>query len=348
MFNTEDVRFLNRCLQLAAFAGASTQPNPMVGCVIVHNGIIIGEGYHHGPGLPHAEPEALNSVIHTRYLSEATLYVNLEPCNHFGRTPPCSEAIISAGIPKVVVGMQDPHPLVSGKGIQRLRDAGIEVVLAPNPEPFRRFNKIFIHNILHHTAWCTLKWAEDTAGQMGDQFHRIALSGIKTLPFVHQLRAQHQAIMIGANTAKIDQPRLNTRYFPGPHPLCIISDPEGLVSPEDLRNIPPGKVLWLVKAPRIKGQIQAPAEVFDDLKACMKWLYSEHNICSVLVEGGRMLLQKCIDQNAWNTMIRILTPLQKSIHTPVMAPQFKASAGMHTEVIPSGRDEIHIWEYAIM
>jgi diaminohydroxyphosphoribosylaminopyrimidine deaminase / 5-amino-6-(5-phosphoribosylamino)uracil reductase len=344
MFSTEDARYLNRCLELASLAGSAAQPNPLVGCVIVHNGHIVGEGYHHGPGLPHAEPEALKTVLNPQCLSEAALYVNLEPCNHYGRTPPCSDAIVASGIRRVVVGMQDPHPLVSGKGIQKLRDAGIDVLIAPDPEPYRQFNKIFLYNIVHQKAWCTLKWAEDGLGRMGDKTKRVSISSTGVLPFVHQLRATHQAILIGANTAKIDQPRLNTRFYPGPNPIRIVLDPEGIVTQEDVQNMPNDALIWAVHEVRLPGQVKAPSEAFEDMNVCMEWLFREHSICSVLVEGGNRVLQKCIDQMAWNTLIRIVSHSPADIEMPVMAPDFISPSEPSEICVNAFKDTIYCWE----
>jgi diaminohydroxyphosphoribosylaminopyrimidine deaminase/5-amino-6-(5-phosphoribosylamino)uracil reductase len=347
MFSAEDALFLQRCLQLASLAGAEAQPNPMVGCVIVHKGEIIGEGYHHGPGLPHAEPEALRSVQAKERLIDATLYVNLEPCNHFGRTPPCTDAILKSGIQRVVVGMRDPHPLVAGTGIQRLQQAGIEVVIAPDEKMYRQFNKVFLHAISKSTPWCTLKWAQDAAGHMGERNHRIQISDIATAPFVHRLRAAHQAILVGANTMIIDQPHLGTRFFPGPQPLRIVLDPEGRVPLACFDALPAASWIWLVRHPISVAQTQVPEHLFEDLPSLMTWLHTTLHIQSILIEGGQWVLQKCIQQKVGQSIIRIKSTRNLNLADPVIAPDFPVYNDNRMVEFISGQDIVQVVEVQV-
>ncbi|MUL39134.1 bifunctional diaminohydroxyphosphoribosylaminopyrimidine deaminase/5-amino-6-(5-phosphoribosylamino)uracil reductase RibD [Gloeocapsopsis dulcis] len=212
---------MQRCLQLARRALGRTAPNPLVGSVIVQAGEVVGEGFHPGAGQPHAEVFALRAAGDRA--RGATVYVNLEPCNHYGRTPPCSEALIAAGVAKVVVGMVDPNPLVAGGGIARLRNAGIEVVVGVEEEDCRQLNEGFVHRILYQRPFGILKYAMTLDGKIATSSgHSAWISSQSARNLVHQLRVACDAVIVGGNTVRKDNPRLTSRQAEAHNPLRVV------------------------------------------------------------------------------------------------------------------------------
>jgi diaminohydroxyphosphoribosylaminopyrimidine deaminase / 5-amino-6-(5-phosphoribosylamino)uracil reductase len=215
--------FMNRCLELAFQGSGWAQPNPLVGSVIVHNQQIIAEGYHRKFGENHAERMAILSLENKDILKDCTLYVSLEPCSHFGKTPPCSDLIIEYQIPKVVVGMLDPNPIVNGNGIKRLKEHGIEVVENLLTDSCSYLNRKFIINQTQKRPFITLKWAESKDGFYAPIPKKLQkITGSTAQKFTHRLRQSHQAILVGIGTWKLDQPQLNDRYFGGPQPVKLV------------------------------------------------------------------------------------------------------------------------------
>lgn len=212
---------MRRCIELANRALGQTAPNPLVGAVIVQDGKIVGEGFHPGAGHPHAEVFALREA--GDLATGATIYVNLEPCNHYGRTPPCSEALVAAGVAKVVVGMVDPNPLVAGGGIARLRDAGIEVLTGVETEACQKLNEAFVHRILYHQPFGILKYAMTLDGKIATSTgHSTWVTGEEARSEVHRLRVGCNAVIVGGNTVRLDNPQL-TSHRVGPHnPLRVV------------------------------------------------------------------------------------------------------------------------------
>lgn len=271
---------MHRCLQLAALGLGKTSPNPMVGAVIVHNNKIIGEGYHHVCGQAHAEINAINSVIDKDLLKESTLYVNLEPCSHFGKTPPCADAIIANQIPKVVIGTVDYHDKVNGSGIEKLKNASIEVVTNVCKFECEELNKRFFTFHKKRRPYIILKWAQTLNGYMdidrsvSDEPYWITNDSLKVL--THKWRSEEDAIVIGYNTYKNDKPQLTTREYPGKNPKRFIM---------------------------LRGTKNAILEDFsilsDDAISAVSSLYIS-GIQSVIVEGGRKTLDKFIDNNLWD------------------------------------------------
>ncbi|MBE9192401.1 bifunctional diaminohydroxyphosphoribosylaminopyrimidine deaminase/5-amino-6-(5-phosphoribosylamino)uracil reductase RibD [Gloeocapsopsis crepidinum LEGE 06123] len=212
---------MQRCLQLARRALGRTAPNPLVGSVIVQAGEVVGEGFHPGAGQPHAEVFALQDAGDRAF--GATVYVNLEPCNHYGRTPPCSEALVAAGVAKVVVGMVDPNPLVAGGGIMRLRNAGIEVVVGVEEDDCRQLNEGFVHRILYQRPFGILKYAMTLDGKIATSSgHSAWISNQSARNLVHQLRAACDAVIVGGNTVRKDNPRLTSRQAEAHNPLRVV------------------------------------------------------------------------------------------------------------------------------
>ena len=216
-----DCNMMQRCLHLARRAEGYTSPNPLVGCVIVRDGQIVGEGYHPQAGQPHAEIFALRQAGDRA--AGATLYVNLEPCNHYGRTPPCSNALISAKIAKVFVGMVDPDPRVAGGGIDRLHQAGIAVIVGVEEADCRQLNEAFIHRLRYHRPWGVLKYAMTLDGKIAASTgHSAWVTGSRSRHRVHQERAIADAIIVGSNTVRQDNPRLTTHGTSGRNPLRVV------------------------------------------------------------------------------------------------------------------------------
>lgn len=231
--STTDEMYMRRCLQLAACGRRNASPNPMVGAVIVAGGRIIGEGYHVRCGEGHAEVNAFASVApeDERLLPEAVMYVSLEPCAHYGKTPPCADLIVRKGVRRVVVGCVDTFAKVSGRGIQKLRDAGIDVTVGVLERECRELNRVFFTFNSRKRPFVTLKWAQTADGFIDDHCRPVALSTPFTRMLVHKLRAEHDAILIGRVTAERDNAQLNVRHWAGPDPLRIVIDRERLFFP---------------------------------------------------------------------------------------------------------------------
>ncbi|MFK7969494.1 MAG: bifunctional diaminohydroxyphosphoribosylaminopyrimidine deaminase/5-amino-6-(5-phosphoribosylamino)uracil reductase RibD [Bacteroidia bacterium] len=323
-----DRAYLNRCLHLASLAGPAHFPNPQVGAVIVHNGRIIGEGYHQQYGGPHAEVNAVQSVADKTLLKQSTIYVSLEPCNHTGKTPPCVDLILTHKIPRVVVGCTDPNPAVAGKGIARLREHGVEVVLNPDPAPFEALIAWFRVNQLEKRSYMSLKWAESANGFIGDFDEAgiprpVQLTGFEAGIITHHLRANHQAILIGRQTAMSDQPRLDTRLVPGHSPMRLILDPQRSISDDDPVLGGGKNTVRLCKHPRTAFDHPIPEDA--RWEVLLPYLYTSLGICSILVEGGSNTLQRILDEGLADAITRYISPghLQSGTRAPAIPHQFR-------------------------
>lgn len=221
---TEDEKYMRRCLQLASNGLLLARPNPMVGAVIVADGRIIGEGYHVRCGQGHAEVNAFASIRpdDEPLVSRSTIYVSLEPCAHYGKTPPCADLIVSRGVRRAVVGCTDPFAKVQGRGIARLREAGIEVTVGVLERECLELNKRFITFHSLHRPYIILKWAQTANGFIDDDHRPLAISTPFTSMLVHKLRAENDAILVGRVTDEREHPRLNTRHWDGPDPLRLV------------------------------------------------------------------------------------------------------------------------------
>lgn len=226
---------MQRCLSLARQAWGKTAPNPLVGAVVVQDGEIVGEGFHPGAGQPHAEVFALREAGDKA--QGATIYVSLEPCNHYGRTPPCSQAVVAAGVKKVVIGMVDPNPLVAGGGIATLEQAGIEVVVGVEAAACAELNEGFVHRILHHRPLGILKYAMTLDGKIAtDSGHSTWVSSETSRHYVHHLRAGCDAVIIGGNTLRQDNPHLTSHQPDAPNPLRVVMTQQ--------LDVPTEAILW--------------------------------------------------------------------------------------------------------
>ncbi len=299
---------MSRCLELANNGRCTAPPNPTVGAVIVYRDRIIGEGYHIRCGQAHAEVNAIRSVKKEdrSLLREAVIYVSLEPCSHCGRTPPCADLIIETGISRVVIGCTDPFPAVCGKGIRKLRDAGIDVTVGVLEQECRRQIDRFATFHIRRRPYVLLKWAESVDGFIGKECHDrkpIVLSSELTQMVAHKRRAEYAAILVGRETARIDNPSLTTRYWFGKNPVRLVIDKD-LTLPADYRLFD-GKaptVVFTTKStlpilPRTKFVTLNFSE--DILPQIMKFLYQE-GLQSLMVEGGRILLQSFIRADLWD------------------------------------------------
>lgn len=303
--------YLQRCISLSLLADTQVFPNPQVGAVIVHEGKIIGEGFHALAGGPHAEVVAIQSVKKIELLPQSTMYVSLEPCCFHGKTPPCVDAIIRNKIPKVVIGCLDPNPKVAGKGVARLRAQGVIVEIVEDSTPFTELNKAFFVNHQEERPFVTLKWAESADGFIGGLTPEgiqlpVSITSHESNAFVHRLRATHHSIMVGRQTALSDNPSLSTRKYPGKSPIRIIFDKKG--------SLPRNLQLFTDKSETIvlSEAVDSSAgklcfyqpNQWTDIKALVKELYLELGICSILVEGGNQLLQQFIDQRVYDEIFR--------------------------------------------
>lgn len=303
-FAEPDVRYMERALQLARNGRLDASPNPMVGAVIVApDGSIIGEGWHRQVGHAHAEVNAVASVRPSdrHLLGSSTMYVTLEPCSHYGRTPPCAKLIIDTGIPRVVIAMTDPFPKVSGRGVAMLREAGIEVVTGMMEEEARSLNRRFITAHTKGRPWVTLKWAQSSDGFI-DSRHE---SGEPPCRFstpldtaaVHRLRGCHDAILVGSGTAIADNPRLDTRFFPGSRaPRRVLLDRRGRVTASARLFAEPGCIyLTSQLRPDLPACVEQVIVAPDAGPADILPLLFERGITSLLVEGGAAILRAFLD-----------------------------------------------------
>lgn len=320
-----DQAYIKRCLELAQMGEYTVSPNPMVGCVIVREGKIIAEGYHHHPGGPHAEVVAINRVEDPELLKDATLYVSLEPCAHHGRTPPCSDLIVRMGIPEVVIATRDINAAVNGKGIEKLQKAGIVVREGILAEEAREQNRHFFSYHAKQRPYITLKWAQSADGFI-DPDRKQNETGIKWISrpesqvFSHQLRARHDAILVGRKTVAIDNPSLDCRAFAGKDPLRIIIDPQAKLNKDFavFRNEEYLRFCYQTSNP----QDRALNPNQDLLPQILNTLYKE-GLGSVLIEGGAQTLQAFIDAQLWDEAYVIQSDL--NLKAGLKAPKIKGS-----------------------
>jgi diaminohydroxyphosphoribosylaminopyrimidine deaminase/5-amino-6-(5-phosphoribosylamino)uracil reductase len=307
--HTIDNMYMARCLQLAAFGAGYTAPNPMVGAVLVHRGRIIGEGYHQEYGGPHAEVRCISSVLpkDRSLIPLSTLYVSLEPCSHYGKTPPCTKLILEHQIRNVVIGCRDPFPLVDGRGIETLKTAGVDLVFPVLEKESQEMNRRFFTFHREKRPYVVLKWARSADGKIaGADGTGVKISGPLSNRLVHRWRTEEAGILIGKNTAMRDNPQLTARLWTGKNPVRIVLD--GFLSlPEGLhvfdRKVPT-VILNNVRDELSENLIRKKTDT-RDTDAILESLYGL-GIQSVLVEGGASILQSFIDSGRWDE-IRTIT-----------------------------------------
>ena len=295
-----------RALQLARQGGGHASPNPMVGAVVVHDGTIIGEGFHRCCGQGHAEVNAIAGVHDESLLPKSTIYVTLEPCSHYGKTPPCAKLLIDKGVKRVVVGVLDPFEKVRGRGVAMLREAGVEVVVGVLEAECRELNKRFFTAHTTGMPWVLLKWAQSADGFIANEDGTVRFSTPLTLSLMHRERSMVDAIVVGAGTVKVDNPSLTTRHWSGNSPLRVVLD-RRLSIPSDCTLLNDGGKTLIYN--ELKNEIKGNAEWAKlDTSEPETWLRDlyRRGVTSVMVEGGANVLQQLIDAGAWDE-IRIET-----------------------------------------
>lgn len=321
---------MKRCFELASLGLGNAAPNPLVGSVIVHNGSIIGEGYHKKYGGPHAEVNACNAVEDKSFLAESTLYVNLEPCAHHGKTPPCADLIIKHQLKRVIISNFDPFSAVDGKGIERLKSAGIEVITGILEEEGRWLNRRFFTFHEKKRPYVILKFAQTIDGFLDgnrsddDEAEALKISGSQMNQIVHKWRSEEASILVGKNTVLLDNPSLTTRLWPGKNPLRLVIDPE-LEVPETKAVMSDGNHTWIFNARRDEYcenklcfiQINDPSDFHSEI---LTYLHKS-DIQSVIIEGGAATLSRFIEANVWDEA-RIITGNMR-IGSGVTAPEFQ-------------------------
>jgi len=337
MIQSADDKFMRRCLELALKAEGMTYPNPLVGSVIVHNGVIIGEGYHLKAGMPHAEVNAINSVLDKSLLSKSTLYVSLEPCSHSGKTPPCVDYIISNKIPLIVVGTSDTSDKVSGKGISRLIDSGCKVITGVLENECRRINRRFFSFHEKKRPYITLKWAQSADGYIDvnrsdkNSASPALITGHSERVLVHKWRSEEEAILVGAGTVRADNPLLNIRFWKGNDPIRIIITRSG-----DLNNyLSENKtnsttILFSYSSARSNGKIKnvnLKKEIPSSLQV-VDYLH-EQEVQSLFIEGGAEILNHFIGNGLWDEA-RVFTGMvnfKDGVKAPYIAGKIESVTG---------------------
>jgi diaminohydroxyphosphoribosylaminopyrimidine deaminase/5-amino-6-(5-phosphoribosylamino)uracil reductase len=306
-----DIGWMERALELAGEGRSKVQPNPMVGCVIVLDGKIIAEGYHKEYGGPHAEVLAMTAIaeMSKQDLSRATAYVTLEPCSHFGKTPPCSDMLITRGVGRVVYAMEDPNPEVSGQGHKKLIDKGVEVVTGVLNEEAAHLNRVFISNLKSSLPYITLKWAQSSDGFMDADVDAAKnrgsypISSVNASKLVHGLRAMRGGILVGRKTVEVDNPRLSVRSTKGENPYRIILDPELKIDHSGLRMHNEEGLTYIV-CNTTETIEEREGFVFiqgleNGLRSVLIKLRGD-GVHSMLVEGGAYTLHSFIEEGLWD------------------------------------------------
>ena len=301
--------YIQRCLQIAKNGLGSTRPNPMVGCVIVHNDRIVGEGYTSSYGGNHAEVNAINAVKNKSLLSEATLYVTLEPCSHYGKTPPCSDIIVQNKIPNVVIGCLDENELVAGKGVEKLKKSGCTVKVGILNDECKRHHKRFFTFHNKKRPYIILKWAQTADGFIAPSSKKekkpVWITNELSRQIVHKWRSEEQAILVGSNTIEQDNPSLTVRDWTGQNPTRIILDPNKALSKN--HNIY-----------NDDSEIVVINSVLEAKQICK--VLHQKNINSIIIEGGKQTLQLFIDSGLWDEA-RVFTGNIK-FNEGLKAPEF--------------------------
>lgn len=339
--------YMHRCLELARLGAGSVAPNPMVGAVLVYENRIIGEGYHRQYGGPHAEVNCIDSVNGNDLplLPLSTLYVSLEPCAHFGKTPPCSDLIIRKGIPKVVVGCRDPFPEVDGKGIERLRRAGVEVISGVLEQDCLDLNRRFFTFVTAGRPYIILKWAQTADGFMAaDGGGRLLISNDHTNRLVHRWRSEEAAILVGTDTALQDDPSLTNRLWTGKSPVRMVID-RNLRLPAGLKLFDRQQRTIVINTVKAEGNNHLSYQKIDVTTGTIDAVLAiacKEKLQSILVEGGSSLLQSFINSGFWDEARIITNPLLR-IAKGLPAPVIRQNTLVKKENI--GTDTLSIYRH---
>lgn len=320
-FAAADIHFMRTAMELAESGKFTAAPNPLVGCVIVNNDEqIIGQGWHKTYGGPHAEVEAFESIAadHTALLHESTWYITLEPCNHVGKTPACAALIEHIKPKRVVIGIRDFNPEVAGRGLERLRQAGIQVDCGCLANELAWQNRRFCWNTQKNRPWVVLKWATSIDGFMDGRpsEHRLPGSGGFPItseaakPLTHTWRALEKGIAVGAGTVTVDEPQLNVRSLKAPSPRVVLLDPECIIRPNHPLLLRDPNAIHVVGTISSNSDPNCCAwQVNEGLDKLLEQLFTNYGLSSLLVEGGAMVLNDFLEQGAWNEIKRWTSPL---------------------------------------
>ncbi len=350
--------FMHRCLQLAKLGAGNTAPNPMVGAVLIYKGLIIGEGYHQKYGEAHAEVNAISQAIsngHADNIHQSALYVSLEPCAHFGKTPPCADLIIKYKIPKVVIGCRDPFKEVDGKGIEKLKAAGVEIEVGVLEDECKELNKRFFTFHTKHRPYIILKWAETGDGKIapplnppeGGTFEesaspRLFISNEYSNRLVHKWRSEEAAILVGTNTAMNDDPKLTTRLWKGSSPIRLVVDMHLRLSSSlkvfdhKVKTIVFNAVKHEEEENLVYYQVTADMSLVHQIVNALYQL----KIQSVIVEGGAKLLQSFIDEGIWDEA-RIIKNPELRIMNGLAAPELSEALIVSKQNVFSDTIEVY-------
>ncbi len=331
-------KYIKRCITLAKNGLGSTYPNPLVGCVIVYNDLIIGEGWHQRAGEPHAEVNAINSVKNKELISKSTIYVSLEPCSHFGKTPPCADLIIKNNIPNIVIGSLDSNEKVSGRGLKKLIEAGRNVTIGVLEEECKELNKRFFTFHEKKRPYIILKWAESSDGFMAP-LHKetqepVWISNEFSRQITHKWRSEEQAILVGTQTVLDDNPKLDTRDWYGKNPIRIVLDRSGKIN--TYYNIFDKSILTIIiteqKNLQSTENLTFKNCIFDsELAQTICNIGYEHNIQSIIVEGGTQTIQTFMDAKIWDEA-RIFKGKSK-LSEGILAPKIDLSFSNRQSII---------------
>lgn len=326
-------KYIKRCIEIAKNGLGTTRPNPMVGCVIVYGNTIIGEGFTSAYGGNHAEVNAINSVTNKALLKEATLYVTLEPCSHFGKTPPCSDLIVSMGISKVVIGTLDTNSLVSGKGIEKLKAAGCEVVVGVLEEACKTHHKRFFTFHNKKRPYIILKWAQTADGFIAPRFDSaqrplkdrkpVWITNTFSRQLSHKWRTEEQAILVGTNTVLQDNPSLTARDWEGQNPIRVVLDRN--LKLDKSFNVFNQDAQTLVIS---ENEIDFNKPIANEICS----LLHQKQIQSIIIEGGTKTLQTFIDEGLWDE-IRVFTGTDVMFKEGIKAPEFSGILVSETQLL---------------
>lgn len=336
---------MQRCLQLASLGAGKVAPNPMVGAVLVHDNVIISEGYHMQFGEAHAEVNCINNIApeHQLLIKHSTLYVSLEPCNHFGKTPPCSDFIIAHKIPRVIIACHDNYEKAGGDSIQKLELAGIKTISGVLEKEARELNKRFFTFHSLQRPYIVLKWAQSANGKIGgDQYQQVKISNDVTDRLVHKWRSEEAAIIVGYNTALHDNPSLTTRLVPGRNPVRIVIDKDLQLPSHSnlLDNSTTTIIINSIKHEENDKTLFYKTSEEENRIAVVISLLHQRQLNSLIVEGGARLLQSFIDQGIWDEA-RVITNNELDIRGGIPSPVLSGGSLVQTENILS--DEIRFF-----